>query len=95
MLRTVKLCTLSLFCLAFCHIAGDITPAVAADESKNSVFIAPEEAAENSDFKIQGEYKKEGQGIQVVALGKDDFPVRHLWWRFTRSRLGLENETSD
>jgi len=53
-----------------------------AAPSDKAVFATPEEAADNPDFAIQGEYKGDGvdsdgktipAGVQVVALGKGMF----------------------
>ncbi len=50
-------------CLRDCSVAQDPT------------YASPESAAEDSDFKIQGEYAGNRLGLQVVALGDGDFDV--------------------
>ena len=46
----------------------------AADE-KAPAYATPEEAAQDPDFAVQGEYTADGVGVQVVALGKGQFRV--------------------
>lgn len=47
----------------------------AAQQKKNDnpVYDNPEAAAADPDFALQGEYTKEGQGLQIVALGDGQF----------------------
>ncbi|TWT61358.1 family 16 glycoside hydrolase [Rubinisphaera italica] len=73
MLRTVQICSLSLFCFVICYFLGNAQSAFSADDPPKSVFASPEEAAQDPDFEIQGEYSKEGQGVQLVALGQGEF----------------------
>src|SRR5262245_14227218 len=51
-----------------------ISMSIAAD-SKTPTYATPEEAAKDPDFAVQGEYAKDGEGVQVVALGKGQFRV--------------------
>lgn len=64
MLRAlVAVSFLSISSLSFA--AGDAGP----------TYATPEEAAKDPDFAVQGEYTKDGEGVQVVALGKGQFRV--------------------
>jgi hypothetical protein len=46
-----------------------------ADDKHGPTYATPEEAAQDPDFAVQGEYVAEGLGVQVVALGKGQFRV--------------------
>jgi len=57
-----------LVCLTFVPLAE-----VAAE--KGPTYATPEEAKADPDFAVQGEYAKDGEGVQVVALGEGKFRV--------------------
>ncbi|QNN25475.1 DUF1080 domain-containing protein [Planctomycetales bacterium ZRK34] len=48
---------------------------VQAAEKKFRAWTDPADAAHNPDFKVQGEYKGDGVGYQVIALHKGRFTV--------------------
>lgn len=41
--------------------------------SAEPAYVTPEEAAQDQDFALQGEYVGEGVGVQVIALGQHQF----------------------
>ncbi|MEW4529512.1 family 16 glycoside hydrolase [Maioricimonas sp. JC845] len=44
-------------------------------QDAKTAYATPEDAAANPDFALQGEYANDRLGIQVVALGDDEFEV--------------------
>jgi hypothetical protein len=60
--------------LLFCFLVSGLTNVLAADKNSNRIWTDPKKAsAEDPDFSVQGEYIKDGLGIQVAALGKGNF----------------------
>lgn len=52
-----------------------LVPLVVAAENKGPTYATVEEAKADQDFAVQGEYAKDGEGVQVVALGDGKFRV--------------------
>lgn len=52
-----------------------IAPMTFAAKDVGPTYATPEEAKSDPDFAVQGEYAKDGEGVQVVALGKGQFRV--------------------
>jgi len=46
-----------------------------AQKPKLKTYATPEEAAQDPDFALQGEYQKQAQGLQAIALGDGEFRV--------------------
>jgi len=52
-----------------------IVPMTFAAQDAGPTYATPDEAKADPDFAVQGEYAKDGEGVQVVALGKGQFRV--------------------
>jgi hypothetical protein len=52
-----------------------MSPMSFAAKDVGPTYATPEEAKADPDFAVQGEYAKDGEGVQVVALGKGQFRV--------------------
>src|SRR5262245_6847298 len=52
-----------------------LAPMSFAAEDAGPTYTTSEEAKVDPDFAVQGEYTKDGEGVQVVALGKGQFRV--------------------
>ena len=60
--------------LLFSFLVNGLTNAIAADKNTKGIWTDPKKAsAEDPDFSLQGEYVKNGLGVQVAALGKGNF----------------------
>jgi len=52
-----------------------IAPLAHAADEHGPTYATADEAKADPDFAVQGEYAKDGEGVQVVALGKGQFRV--------------------
>lgn len=52
-----------------------LTAGIQAAENAGPTYATAKEAKQDPDFAVQGEYAKDGAGVQVVALGNGQFRV--------------------